>query len=329
MQISLISLTQFAKIQKEASPALNWDCPFVLPFWLAIWHDHFIDDCVPNILKLQKDSEVGAIAPLMINKQNAEFLGSESVLDFQDIIIGKENPDNFFISLLHHLKNLDIRILELGALKSDSAAMQALPKICKQMGYKILQVQTEPYFQMELPATFEEYLSMLKGKQRHEVRRKLRRLSEAGKIEFTVVKDEAALKETFPVFLNMFKDSRMDKAQFLSPSMTSYFKSLAMELARQKMLWLTFLSIDKNPCACTFSFEFNNTLYLYNNGYDPAYKKYSVGHLCKVFTIKHGIEQKIKCFNFLKGEERYKKHLGGKMHPLYRLTVHLDKGKGK
>jgi CelD/BcsL family acetyltransferase involved in cellulose biosynthesis len=68
-------------------------------------------------------------------------------------------------------------------------------------------------------------------------------------------------------------------------------------------------------------FEYNDCIYLYNSGYDPRYTSLSAGLLSKVLAIKDSIERGVKRFDFLKGAETYKYHLGGKEVPLYRCQI--------
>ena len=63
-------------------------------------------------------------------------------------------------------------------------------------------------------------------------------------------------------------------------------------------------------------FDYNDSVYLYNSGYDPRYSSLSVGLLSKVLLIKDSIQRGRKRFDFLKGSEPYKYHLSGKEVPL-------------
>ncbi len=125
------------------------------------------------------------------------------------------------------------------------------------------------------------------------------------------------------VFLRLFRDSRQDKAAFLTPSMESFFRSLASTMAEMKWLRLSILEIDASPVAATLSFDYKNSVSLYNSGYDPQYSWLSVGVLSKALCIKDSIERGRKTFDFLKGDEEYKYHLGGHEVPLYRCSISL------
>jgi CelD/BcsL family acetyltransferase involved in cellulose biosynthesis len=109
----------------------------------------------------------------------------------------------------------------------------------------------------------------------------------------------------------------------MTDQMASFFRSLAAALAEARILKLFFLDLDDAPAAAVICFDYNSTVYLYNNGYDDRYRSLSIGLLGKVFTIRDSIERgKIK-YDFLKGTEVYKKRLGGKPIQLFRCRVEL------
>jgi CelD/BcsL family acetyltransferase involved in cellulose biosynthesis len=70
-------------------------------------------------------------------------------------------------------------------------------------------------------------------------------------------------------------------------------------------------------------FDYKDTRYLYNNGYNPQFSRLSPGFLSKVLSIRDGIEQGKLRYDLLKGEEGYKKRLGSTPIPLYRLKIDL------
>jgi CelD/BcsL family acetyltransferase involved in cellulose biosynthesis len=62
-------------------------------------------------------------------------------------------------------------------------------------------------------------------------------------------------------------------------------------------------------------------MYLYNSGYNPDYRPLSIGVLSKYFCIKSSIENRKRRFDFLKGAEKYKFHLGGNEIQLFRCII--------
>ena len=109
----------------------------------------------------------------------------------------------------------------------------------------------------------------------------------------------------------------------MSDRMDAFFRSLAKAMATAGMMKLYFLEIEDTPVAGVICFDYQSTFYLYNNGFDDRYRSLSVGLLSKVLTIKDSILRGRLRYDFLKGDEQYKKRLGGTPVPLYRLTIDL------
>jgi CelD/BcsL family acetyltransferase involved in cellulose biosynthesis len=106
--------------------------------------------------------------------------------------------------------------------------------------------------------------------------------------------------------------------------MMSFFRLLAQRMAQQGFLRLFFLDIDQVPAAGVMCFDYNDTLFLYNNGYNPQFSHLSPGFLSKVYSIRDSIEQGKLRYDLLKGDEGYKKRLGSKPVPLYHLKIDFE-----
>lgn len=322
-RIDLLSFDQLDVLCAEHSHNLSWHCPFVLPFWLKTWFSCFGGDDRQKILALWSGKTLLGVAPLKISGRKASFMGSESVCDFQDMIVARNQAEDFYKALFYFLEKSDFDCLELAALKSDSAALVHIPKIARQKKYPYLEKEAGNLYALELPDSWEAYLSLLTSKQRHEVRRKLRRLNEYHRTCYRVSRKGEWPEEVFYRFLEMFIDSRDDKKMFLDQQTEDYFSSLAQGLTNNGMLQIGTLFIAEKPASSVFSFTWNDEVFLYNNGYYKEFSPVSAGIICKILSIKHSIENGAKRYNFLKGDERYKKQLGGQPLQLFRLTVRL------
>lgn len=295
---------------------------FVSPEWTEVWWQHFGSgaELLLGAVKCQ-DSVIG-IAPLMIKSGVASFIGSTDVCDYLDFIVEPGSEESFFSTVLAELVKRGIRRLDLVSLRQDSAVLTAMVGIARERGWQVSTKNNGISVELNLPATWEEYLQMLTVKQRHELRRKMRRLSEAGGINFRVSEDAGT--GDMDIFLRMFRDSRQDKADFLTPAMESFFRSLAATLAQRKLLTLRFMQLDALPVAAVMCFDYQNNVYLYNSGYDPSYDWLSVGLVSKAFCIRESIEHGKNKFDFLSGDEVYKYRLGGQELPLYRCRFSLE-----
>jgi CelD/BcsL family acetyltransferase involved in cellulose biosynthesis len=193
--------------------------------------------------------------------------------------------------------------------------------IARNEGHKVLCHPEDVSLELDLPADWDEYLATLSKKQRHEIRRKLRRLWEAGNVEHRCVEVGREVEDYLDIFLKLFSLSRDEKARFMNPKMESFFKSLAKAMAEIGLLRLGIIQLDKVPVAMTMGFDYNDSHYLYNSAYDPQFNYLSVGLLCKVLCLKDSIEKGRKRWDFLKGGEPYKYQLGGQEIPLYSCQI--------
>ena len=291
---------------------LEWNLVFVLPAWLKLWWQEFKPDAELYLGAVRRQGEIIGIAPLQLKDDTASFIGSRDVCDYLDFVITPGAESDFFRVLLDDLNQKGIKRLDLSCLRPESTVLTRLVDIARTRGYEVLCQPEAVSVELDLPPTFDEYLEMLDTKQRHEVKRKLRRLLEAGKIDFQILEDGAAIHKGMDVFLKMFTESRSDKAAFLTNQKESFFRSLADTMSGVNLLRMGVLELDTRPTAMILYFDFNGGAYLYNSGYDPDYTGLSVGLMSKVLCIQESIRQGKKKYDFLKGNEVYKYQLGGK-----------------
>jgi CelD/BcsL family acetyltransferase involved in cellulose biosynthesis len=248
----------------------------------------------------------------LLKEGQASIIGSADVCDYLDFVVAPGAESDFFRVVLDDLKQKGITRLDLKCLRPESTVLTRLVDIARNRGYDVACQPEDVSVEFDLPSTWEGYLEMLETKQRHEVKRKLRRLLEAGKIEFRIIEDGATIQKAMDTFLKMFTESRSDKAAFLTSQKESFFRALSDTMTRVRLLRLGVLELDTLPTAMILYFDFNGGAYLYNSGYDPRYTSLSVGLLSKVLCIQESIQQGKKKFDFLKGNETYKYHLGGR-----------------
>jgi CelD/BcsL family acetyltransferase involved in cellulose biosynthesis len=309
---------------RDSNLPLRWNCFFVLPPWLKVWWQIFGAENKMHLTAVRQVEEIIGIAPLMLKNGEALFMGDTNVCDYQDFIVAPGKSEAFFNALLDDLNHRGIKQLNLEAVRPDSTVQTDLINVAEARGCQVSCKKLDISYELELPGSWDEYLLLLKGKQRHEIRRKLRRLEEAGDIRYRVVEDPDGINAQIETFFKLFKMSRNDKEIFMNAEMASFFRSLTQTLAAENMLKLFFLDFNDTPAAAVICFDYKSGVYLYNNGFDISFSSLSVGILSKVFSIKTSIQSGKQKYDFLKGAEPYKSHLGGKEVPLYRCEIQLN-----
>ena len=293
----------------------------MLPAWLKVWWEAFGGEGELYLRTLRQGQKIIGFAPLLVDKGTASFVGSADVCDYLDFAITPGRERDFFKILLDDLKEQGINKLDLRPLRPDSTVLAQLVSIVQNRGYEVTCLSEDVSLELDLPATWNEYLAILKSKQRHEVRRKLRRLWKAGSVEHRCVEVGQEVEDYLDIFLKLFSLSKHEKASFMNHNRESFFRSLAKAMAEIGLLRLGILQLDKVPVAMTMGFDYNGSHYLYNSAYDPQFSYLSVGLLCKVLCLKESIEKGKRKWNFLKGGEPYKYQLGGREVPLYSCQI--------
>lgn len=323
--VTLEGLATLSPLWKDRATNLDWGCPFTLPPWLATWWQHFGAGSELHIATVRDEGRVIGVAPLKLSGRIASIIGSKDVCDYLDFIIAPGCEDAFSAQLIDHLKARGVERLDLGLLRPDSSVLARFAPIARTRGCQVATRQEDVSYETNLPADWEAYLQLLDTKQRHEVRRKLRRLPEGGQVDFTLQRPDTAPLESMDAFMRLFSLARDEaKTAFMTPTMEAFFRSLAQAMAAESLLRLGTLQIDGRPVAMVMCFDYNGVIYLYNSGFDPRYQWLSVGLLSKVLGIKQSIEERKRRFEFLKGNEVYKRHLGGNELPLIQCDITLS-----
>lgn len=317
------SLDSLAEIWNDPASRLNWDCLFVLPPWLKAWWSTFGSGKSLYICSVVKKKEIIGIAPLYIEGETAFLIADGNVCDYADFIIAPGEEMHFFRALFLHLRQKGVSYLDLGRLRRNSSNVSSLEVHADDLQIVITSEQSDRMYDVDLPKTWEEYLYQLNRKERHEIRRKLRRLHEAGSINIRIVEQTEQVGPAMDTFFKLFRMNMPEKSEFMTGPMESFFRMLAAEMAKAGLLRILFLDIKGEAAAAVLCFDYHSSVYLYNNGYNTQYRHLSVGFLLKVFGIRDSIQRRRKSFNFLKGDEGYKQQLGGRPEPLFRYQIEL------
>lgn len=267
----------------------------------------------------QEDSLYGTVEFEILSDKRAVLLGMKHVLNNQEITDYGDIDKDYPLEEIHEsLKSKGAIDVQYDYIREHSAAFKTLMTLSSTPP-EIQEVA--PY--IALPSTWDSYLESLERTDRKELKRKWKRL-ETVPHEFKIL-ESSVTDDDFELFIKLHKLSDHSKEQFMTDPMKEFFRELiALQIPGWKQK-LAFLSIEGKPAAAIFYFETDTELLLYNSGYDPAQKFYSVGLLLTAHLIRKSIEEHKKNFDFLRGNERYKYDLGGKDERLYRFVFHLTK----
>ncbi|HEX5478748.1 MAG TPA: GNAT family N-acetyltransferase [Dehalococcoidia bacterium] len=296
--------------------------PFVTPAFQRVWLDHFQEGRELKVLTAREGERLIGVAPLLIDGDRAELVGHYSICDYMDVVVtpGFEQP--FMASLLGRLADNGVRGIEMRGIRQFSPTLDAIGHGASSCGFACEREDEALSPSVELPGSWEEYLGRLSKKDRHEMRRKLRRLDSGGDVELRVITEPDAASEQLDTLFKLMRISSHHKEEFLDrPGMEAFFRAVVPAMAREGMLRFYVLTLDALPVACVLNFDLGRVLYMYNSGYDPEYAHYGVGLMSKALLIREAIESGRSCVDFMRGDEAYKYDLGGTDQQVYRLLL--------
>ena len=275
----------------------------------------------PHLLALSDERGVFGIAPLMRREDDFLLVGGVEVCDFLDFLALPGRQEEVIDTTLAYLGDYRGGRLDLHVLSDGSETPAIVTRLAAQRGLPLEREVEDVSPRLELPADWESYLVSLGKKDRHELRRKMRRLQSSGDVRWYAVSGESP--GDVADFIHLHRLSREDKASFMHERMQQFFHTLAERFAPTGLLKLYFLEVDGQRVAATICFVQNQELWLYNSGYDPAYSPLAVGLLLKAYCLQDAIALGLRGFDFLRGREPYKYDLGATDIPVHRLTIRL------
>jgi CelD/BcsL family acetyltransferase involved in cellulose biosynthesis len=295
--------------------------PFLHPAWLRNWLAEFGGNYEPLFLTCDQ-GEVLGIAPLMRNDGELSFIGDASICDFMDILVDPEHADEAYDDLWRQLCAEEWAELDLWGLMATSPTRARIKSYAAAHGFGVDEEVEAVAPRLELPDTWDGYMATLGKKDRHELRRKIRRLFDSGaEVTSDVLTSQEDVATTMDEFLDLHTRSRADKTDFMTPEMEVFFRRMASAMAGENLVRLFMLRINGKPAASVLCFDAGSHLYLYNSGYDPEFSNLSVGLVSKALCLQWAIQNGKKGIDFLRGGEPYKYDMGARDQEIYRIRL--------
>jgi len=191
-------------------------------------------------------------------------------------------------------------------------------------GWTVVREREEVCPILDLPSglDYEGYLATLDKKERHEVRRKVRRAEAAGDVRLE--------RSTDPIGdLDEFVDLHQKRwgADGLFPQTAggeqsrAFFRGLFQHCGPDGLIALHFLTVGGRRIAAGIWFDDGETLYFYNAGVDPGARELSPGVVLVARSIEMALQAGRSRFDFLRGDEPYKYGWGAVDVSIQRLLV--------
>ena len=224
----------FDELQHEWNDLLHRstsDLIFLTWEWQSTWWKAYHAGQLWVITVRDGDSKLVGIASWFIQHANDErvvrTIGCVDVTDYVDVIVDPTQREEVYAALasfLHENRDEYDRI-NLCNIPEVSPTLVELPAQLKAQGLNTELELQEVCPVIVLPETWDEYLEQLDKKQRHEIRRKLRRAESEAALQWYVVDETHDIGEEAEKFISLMRASHPEKAKFLEdPNNLAFFQ---------------------------------------------------------------------------------------------------------
>ena len=313
----------FAALKSEWNPLLG-RAPMDRVFYTWEWQRTWWNAYKPGelwILACHDKGETKGIAPLFIAEsesgRSVQIIGCVDVTDYLDFIVDRTQLEEVYGAFADYLWARRDRydILDFCNIPKDSPTQEMLPAVLESRGFRTAVEQQEVCPVIELPDDWSSYLRLLDKKQRHEVRRKIRRIQGSEQsIDWYIVNGFHDLNEEVTQFVRLMGASDPEKERFLQDeSNLLFFQTIVPLLQERGWLQLNFLTVNDERAAAYINFVYGNRVMVYNSGHaHEDFGDLSPGIVLLAYNIRHAIEEGYAYYDFLRGDEPYKYRMGGR-----------------
>ena len=309
------------------------DTPFLTHEWQCTWWQCLCEGELFVITVRDSGALVG-LAPLFILKQAGEtglrrllrLIGSVDASDYLDLIAMRGREHEVFSAILDVLtQSTEWDVLDLYNVPAASATRSILPALAAERGWKLTDETQVVCPIITLPPVFDDYVQSLDKKERHELRRKLRRAEGTeGLTWYAITADDHThdLDEAAEAFINLMMKSRSDKSDFMTERMRRFFHQMIHAAHAGGFLHLSFLEVNGVKAATYLSFDYCHKRLVFNSGLETTgFQSLSAGIVLVARMIEDAIAKGYSEFDFLRGDEEYKYRLGAKDTWIYHVAV--------
>jgi CelD/BcsL family acetyltransferase involved in cellulose biosynthesis len=215
------------------------------------------------------------------------------------------SPEANLDALAGTLENLPWVAIRLDNVAEAAINVERFCAACRRRGWRVRRRPLERCPYLDLPGSWEAYLSSLSSHRRHAIRRNERKLRREHDVALTEY-GQARLEEGLHHLQRLHAVRWRGGGAFRDAAMERLHRRLAASLADRGQLWLVTLDLDGVPAAAWYGFSLGDTVYHYQSGRDPRWERDRLGAVLVGLMIRRAIERGYRRFDFLRGEEAYK-----------------------
>jgi CelD/BcsL family acetyltransferase involved in cellulose biosynthesis len=317
-------------VDAAASAATNPPAPETLVGIVPLMHRHELepgDVAARTTLRHQAGPPLRAVP----ESATAVFFGASYHADYATVLAAPADLPAVCEAVVDALATMDHSrwdVVDLRRLRAGDPATDALANAFEwaapKAGWFVTREPEDvcPVVTLVPGTDYEGYLATLGGKERHEIRRKVRRAEAAGTV---ALERSASPIDDLDAFIDLHQ-KRWGAEGLFPPTeggaaSRRFFAGLFEDCAPSGVLDLSFLSVGGRRIAAGVTFDDGEAVYYYNAGVDPDARELSPGVVMVACYVQRAIVLGRTRLDFLRGNEPYKYEWGAVDSPIERLLV--------
>lgn len=293
--------------------------------FLRRWCDHLRGECRLALRFIEDGDRLVGVVPEVREDGGrvVHFAGGEHVTDYLGPVSRPADRAQVVATWFENLVTDDSwDILTAAGLPEDAGWHELIAKEADRLGFTVEGPDVEDVCpRIGIADGWDTYLDAITGKQRHEIRRKARKLArETGSVALVEV-EPGDLHTAVDVFVGLHRTSAGEKGRFfVDGGRTAFFHGLVDEFGDDRILRIHRLDVDGQPGAMAVSLV-QGEWGLYNSAYDQQLRALAPGMVLVGELIRIAAEDGFPVFDLLRGAEEYKYRFGAEDRRLFRLVV--------
>jgi CelD/BcsL family acetyltransferase involved in cellulose biosynthesis len=301
---------------------------------VPLMHRHEVepdDEATHTTMRHRDGPPLTPVAP----HAKAVFFGASYHADYATLLADPADMADVAEALVDHLADggdpdhpspwdvVDLRRLRCGD-PAGNELVAAFERRAQREGWTVTVDREDVCPVVTLPAgvDFDGYLATLGKKERHEIRRKLRRAEAQGEVRLI---DSAEPLADLDAFIDLHQ-RRWGAAGLFPPTVggraSRTFVRRLFELADEACrVGLAFLSVGPRRIGAGIHFLTDDRYLYYNAGVDPEARELSPGVLMVARYVERALADGCRQIDFLRGDEPYKYEWGAVDEPIQRILV--------
>jgi len=280
-----------------ATPFQTWE-------WQTTWWKHYARTRRPLIFAAYEGDDLIGLMPLM--KSGGPWRTVRAMCsgasDYLHPLVRTGYESSCAEQLHSFLEELgDVDLVDLHQLR------ETTPLAGLMEGAKVVEQAT--CLVLDLPSTFDEYLATLNKSLRFDVRKLDKELFTSGRARI----EEVGLDSLDRAMETFFETHRMRwrkrglPGAFIGSRTERFHREWAGLALQNGWLWMSILHFDGKAVGTIYAMRLGKGCFYYQAGFDPEASSISPGTLLVGHTIRRAISEGLTTFDFLRGDEPYKR----------------------